>query len=130
MLHVYYNGLKHDTFNITELTYNSSDDQNTTQMVREITIKGTGTLVPAFAQISPGKVDRNSSSNLTVTRLYLFNTAAVTDYEIFRLFNEPYFPYVIKKFSIGWTEFYQAKTSTNTSALVTPSDEPDLGGCI
>ena len=130
MLRVYYNGLKHDTFNLTKLTYNSSGHQNTAKLVHKITIKGTGTLVPAFEQISPGQVNQNSSSNLTVTRLYLFKKSGLTSYEIFRLVNEPYFPLVIREFFVGWTEFYQPKENSNTSALITPSKEPDLGGCI
>ena len=45
--------------------------------------------------------------------------------EILRVFNEPHFSVVHNKFRVDWREFYQ--TGSNTSALVAPSSEPDLG---
>ena len=127
-LQIYYNGFIHKIFNITTLIYNTaSQHQNTTELPREITIKMSGTFVPAYDQLSPGVVNQSSGSNLTVTRLYVFDQSWLSASEILRLYNEPYFPIVSRNFRIGWTEFYQPKSNTNTSALVTPSKEPDLG---
>ena len=123
MLDIYYNGMYHNKVDIAKLVSNSVQHQNTTQLPREIIIKGTGTLIPAFDQISPGVVNRNSRSNLTVTRLYMLVQSGLQDFEIFRIFNEPYFSIMPKEFRVDWREFYQA----NTSALVAPSNEPDLG---
>ena len=127
MLHIYYNGLIHNTVNIIELVYNSLQQQNTTELPNKVTIKGTGTLVPAFDQISPGVVNRNSSSYLSLTRLYVVDKSDLAYFEVFRIFNEPYFTVVQREFRVDWREFYQPKASSNTSALVAPSDEPDLG---
>ena len=127
MLQIYFNGLLHNTVNITKLVYDNLQQQNTTVLPQEITIEGTGTMIPAFEQISPGVVDRNSSSYLTVTRLYVVDKSELANYEILRLFNEPYFSEVTRHFRVDWTEFYQPDASSNTSALVTPSKEPDLG---
>jgi hypothetical protein len=120
MLNIYYNGVRHNQINI-----NSLQHENNTQLPSQITVAGSGTLVPAFGQISPDVVDRNSSSNLTVTRLYMLDKSGLYSPEILRVFNEPHFSVVHNKFRVDWREFYQ--TGSNTSALVAPSSEPDLG---
>ena len=71
-------------------------------------IKGAGTLVPAFEQISPGNVDKTSNPNLTVTRLQVLDKSELADYEILRLFNEPYFSYLTRTVSVWIGESFIA----------------------
>ena len=124
---VYHNGLKRNTFNIPKLIRETSTSQNTTKSPHKIIVGGVGTLVPGFDQISPGKVNRNSGSNMTLTRLYVVDWWGLADYEILRMFNEPCFSVITQKFRVDWRYFYQPPTDARVSAIVVPSTEPDEG---
>jgi hypothetical protein len=113
----------------TKLSFfiNSLQLPNTILLSHEVTIKGTGTLVPAFDQISPGVVNISSGSHLNLTRLYIKDTSSLDKFEIFRVFNEPKFAMLNSEpFRVDWKKFYH----TNSSALIAPSDEPDIGRSI
>ena len=93
-----------------------------------MTIKGSGILVPAFEQISPGIVDVNSGCNITITRLYIKDKSSFDDFEIVRVYNEPTFSKLRPEpFRVDWKEFYNTVTNSDKSAVITPTNEPDIG---
>ena len=99
----------------------------TNELSQEVTIKGSGTLVPAFQQTSPGIIDVNSGSNITLTRLYI-KESSLNDFEILRVYNEPTFAKLgPEPFLVDWKQFYIHKSNSEDSALIVASDQPDIG---
>ena len=101
----------------------------TTKSPHGIIIAGTGVLVPAFEQTSPGNVAANGRSNLIITRLYMLDAnSRLNGFELLGVVNEPKFSrsFVSEPFRVAWKDFYQSNSSD--SAFISPSNEPDIGG--
>lgn len=123
-LHIYYNGFIHNLVNVSAAAYGRSRT-NRRSTADKVRIKAAGILVPGFDQTTPGEANRSSASNLTLTRLYMMDNSELRTFEVLRLFNEPYFSDLSRKFHFDWRDFYQP--NANTSELVSVTEEPDLG---
>lgn len=55
----------------------------------------------------------------------MMDNSELRTFEVLRLFNEPYFSDLSRKFHFDWRDFYQP--NANTSELVSVTEEPDLG---
>ena len=115
-------------FDKTKLVFYLSLKRESAGLSQQVTIKGSGILVPAFEQISPGIVDVNSGCNITLTRLYIKDESSFDDFEIVRVYNEPTFSKLRPEpFRVDWKEFYNTVTNSDKSAVITPTNEPDIG---